>query len=168
MRPGDLLGSAPGEAAVVGVAEPDRRLGVGALLGVEEPAGGHVGPPVVRGARVVVDRQPFLVVEDGLVGRADPSALALEHGGRLAPVDAAVERLTETSPWATKAPPWPPMFSSCAINTTPWRRSKAGDGSPALSVRIDLPVDPGRPAVKGGEEPSRDDRPRAPVELLNR
>jgi hypothetical protein len=42
MRPRNLSGLAPALAAVVGVAEPDRRFGIGALLTIQKPARGHV------------------------------------------------------------------------------------------------------------------------------
>ena len=57
-------GRRPGEAAVVRIAQPDRRLRVAPVEAVQEARRRHVRAAVVRRARVVVDGDPFLVVED--------------------------------------------------------------------------------------------------------
>jgi hypothetical protein len=108
MRSRDLPRCGPGQATVVRVAEPDRRLGVGAVERVQEAAARQVRTTVEGRVGVVVDRQPLSLLcnrsgNGPKLGRLQSQDISsLRIGQRLGPI----------TPYQ-----WHPQISS---NTTNW------------------------------------------------
>ncbi len=107
---------------------------------------------------MVVDREPFLVVEDRLVGGADAGALPLEDGHRLAPVAAAVGGAAHRhvalgdEGAALAADVLQLRHQRHAVTAVERRRRVAGA---VAAAHRDLPVDPAGAAVERGEEAGR-------------
>ena len=169
VRAGDLLRRRPRPAPVVRVAEPDRRLGVRAVGPVQEPRGREIGTAVMGRGRVVVDRQPLLVVEDGVRRRADARAVALEDRHRLTPLDAAVRRAADRDvPLRDERPALAAGVLELGHEDHPMlaveRRARVAGA--VSDAERDLTVHPGVAAVLRGEKPRRDERLTGPGRVV--